>query len=47
MKSLKGKLLRNGLKVLGNVSLFLSAVILVVTSSGGYYQPKCPEKLLK
>ena len=47
MKFLKGKLLRNGLKVLGNVSLFLSAVVVVVTSGGGVHQPKCPEELLK
>lgn len=47
MKSLKGKLLRNGLKVLGNVSLLLSAVVVVVTSGGGYHQPKCPEEFLK
>ncbi|EDK35372.1 cyclic lactone autoinducer peptide [Clostridium kluyveri] len=47
MKSLKGKLLRNGLKVLGNVSLFLSAVVVVVTSGGGTHQPKCPRELLR
>lgn len=47
MKSLKEKLLKNGLKVLGNVSLLLSAVVVVVTSGGGAYQPECPEELLK
>ncbi|MFL0194499.1 AgrD family cyclic lactone autoinducer peptide [Clostridium sp. WILCCON 0269] len=47
MKLLKEKLLRKSMKMLGNVSLVLAAVVLVVTSSGGYYQPKCPEKLLK
>lgn len=47
MKFLKGKLLRNGLKVLGNVSLFLSAVVVVVTSMGAGHQPKCPDELLR
>lgn len=47
MKSLKGKLLRNGLKVLGNVSLLFAALAVIATSIGGGYQPKCPEELLR
>jgi len=47
MKFLKKKLLKNSLKVLGNVSLLLSAVVLVATSTTGYHQSKCPEELLK
>lgn len=47
MKSLKGKLLRNGLKIMANISIFLSAVVVVVTSSVGSHQPKSPEELLR
>ncbi|APM40639.1 cyclic lactone autoinducer peptide [Clostridium kluyveri] len=47
MKSLKKKLLKNGLKVLGNVSLLFAALVIVATSIGGGYQPRCPEELLR
>lgn len=47
MKSLKRKLLKNGLKMLGNVSIFLSAVVVVVTSALSGHQPKCPDEFLR
>lgn len=48
MKSLKKeRLLEKSMKVVGSLSLFLSKISLSSTCQGGFYQPKCPDELLK
>ncbi|ADK15898.1 cyclic lactone autoinducer peptide [Clostridium ljungdahlii] len=47
MKNLKKSLLSKTMKVVGSLSLFLAAIVIVPTSTGGAYQPKCPDEFLK
>ncbi|WP_081428001.1 cyclic lactone autoinducer peptide [Clostridium kluyveri] len=47
MKSLKEKLLKKSMKMVGSLSLFFAAMVLVSTSLIGGHQPKCPDDLLK
>ncbi|RMD00392.1 cyclic lactone autoinducer peptide [Clostridium autoethanogenum] len=47
MKNLKESLLSKTMKVVGSLSLFLAAIVIVPTSAGGAHQPKCPDEFLK
>ncbi|WP_373845432.1 cyclic lactone autoinducer peptide [Clostridium sp.] len=47
MKFLKNTLLNQSMKMLGSLSLFLAGIIMTSTCTGGFYQPKCPNELLK
>lgn len=47
MKSLKEKLLKNSMKMVGSLSLFFAAMVLVSTSLFSGHQPKCPDEFLK
>ncbi|AGY77379.1 MULTISPECIES: cyclic lactone autoinducer peptide [Clostridium] len=47
MKNLKESVLKKSMKVVGCLSLFLEALVIVPASAGCYHQPKCPDELLK
>lgn len=47
MKFLRKMFVKNSMKVVGSVALFLSALVIVPTSFASGYQPKCPDELLK
>lgn len=43
MKTFKNTLF----KMIGVLSLFLAAIVIIPTSLGSTYQPKCPEEFLR
>lgn len=47
MKFLKQELLKKSMKMVGYLSLFLAAIVIIPTSSMVGHQPKCPDELLK
>lgn len=47
MKFSKEYLLKKSMKMVGFLSLFLAALVIVPTSTLGSYQPKCPDEFLK
>lgn len=47
MKFFKDGLLKKSMKMVGVLSLFLAAIVMVPTCTLSGYQPKCPDELLK
>ncbi|WP_010241171.1 AgrD family cyclic lactone autoinducer peptide [Clostridium arbusti] len=47
MESIKKSLTSKVMKVVGSVSLFLGALVIVPTSTLSSHQPKCPDEFLK
>jgi cyclic lactone autoinducer peptide len=47
MKFLKNELLKNSMRIVGTLILFLSPIFITPTCTLGYHQPKCPDELLK
>ncbi|MFL0198453.1 AgrD family cyclic lactone autoinducer peptide [Clostridium sp. WILCCON 0269] len=43
----KNGLLKKSMKMVGVLSLFLAAIVMIPTSTLGGYQAKCPDELLK
>lgn len=47
MKLFKKNLVKRTMKMVGYLSLFLGAIVIVPTSLASSHQPKCPNELLK
>ncbi|MFL0198655.1 cyclic lactone autoinducer peptide [Clostridium sp. WILCCON 0269] len=47
MKFFKNGLLKNSMRVVGYLSLFLAGIVMIPNCFFGFHQPKCPDELLK